>query len=162
MHTHPAISCARRSMGLETQDAHPANVAVIYPDLDGFKALNDMHGHTIGDALLSLIATRLAHALRAENLVSGVGGDGFACLITGVSSRECLQRIALTLFEAVAASFTLGELAVNVRPSIGVAMCPMDGTTVEALMLAADSAMYVAKRSRSSMSFSKGLCALPH
>jgi len=152
----------RLGSALETQDAPPASVAVIYLDLDGFKALNDTHGHTIGDALLSLIATRLAHALRAQDLVSRIGGDEFACLITGVSSRECLQRIALTLFEAVTATFKLGELAVNVRPSLGVAMSPMDGTTVEALMQAADSAMYVAKRSRSSMSFSKGLCALPH
>jgi len=152
----------RLGSALETRDAHPADVAVIYLDLDGFKALNDTYGHTIGDALLNLIATRLAHALRAEDLVSRIGGDEFACLIVGVSSRECLQRIALTLFDAVAAPFKLGELAVNVRPSIGIATCPLDGTTVEALMQTADSAMYTAKRNRSSMSFAKGFAALPH
>jgi diguanylate cyclase len=139
---------------LETQDASPANVAVIYLDLDGFKALNDTHGHANGDALLGLIATRLAHALRVQDLVSRIGGDEFACLITGVSSRERLQHIALTLFEVVSAPFKIGALAVNVRPSIGVAMCPMDGTTVEALIQAADAAMYGAKRNRSSFSFS--------
>jgi diguanylate cyclase (GGDEF)-like protein len=81
-------------------------------------------------------------------------GDEFACLITGVSSRERLQQIALTLFEVVSAPFKIGALALNVRPSIGVAMCPKDGTTVEALMQAADAAMYGAKRNRSSFSFS--------
>jgi diguanylate cyclase len=152
----------RLRSALETQDASPVNVAVIYLDLDGFKALNDTYGHAIGDALLSLIATRLAHALRAEDLVSRLGGDEYACLITGVSCRERLQRIAMTLFEAVAAPFKLGELALNVRPSIGVATYPLDGTTVEALMQAADTAMYVAKRNRSRFSFSSETYALPH
>jgi diguanylate cyclase len=152
----------RLSSALKTQDSIPANVAVIYLDLDGFKALNDSYGHANGDALLGLIATRLAHALRAEDLVSRIGGDEFACLITGVSSRERLQHIALTLFEVVSAPFKIGALVLNVRPSIGVAMCPMDGTTVEALMQAADAAMYGAKRNRSSFAFSSRLHALSH
>jgi diguanylate cyclase (GGDEF)-like protein len=147
---------------LKTQDSIPANVAVIYLDLDGFKVLNDTYGHAIGDALLGLIAMRLAHALRAEDLVSRIGGDEFACLITGVSSRERLQHIALTLFEVVSAPFKIGALVLNARASIGVAMYPMDGTTVETLMQAADAAMYRAKRNRSSFSFSSRLHALPH
>jgi GGDEF domain-containing protein len=61
--------------------------------------------------MLSLVATRLAHALRAEDLVSRLGGDESACLITGVSCRKRLQEIALTLFEAVAAPFKIGALA---------------------------------------------------
>jgi diguanylate cyclase (GGDEF)-like protein len=151
----------RLGSALEIQEPTPANVAVIYLDLDGFKALNDTYGHANGDALLSLIATRLAHALRAEDLVSRIGGDEFACLITGVSSRKRLQHIALTLFEAVSAPFKIGALALDVRPSIGVAMYPMDGTTVAALMQAADAAMYEAKRNRSSFSFSSRPHAFP-
>ena len=152
----------RLGSALKTQDSIPAHVAVIYLDLDGFKVLNDTYGHANGDALLGLIATRLAHALRAEDLVSRIGGDEFACLITGVSSRERLQHIALTLFEVVSAPFKIGALSLNVRPSIGVAMCPMDGTTVETLMQAADAAMYGAKRNRSSFSFSSRLHVVPH
>jgi diguanylate cyclase (GGDEF)-like protein len=152
----------RLGCALETQDSRPPNVAVIYLDLDGFKAVNDTYGHATGDALLGLIATRLAHALRAEDLVSRIGGDEFACLITGVSCRERLQQIAITLFEAVAAPFKIGELALNVRPSIGVAMCPLDGTTVETLVQAADAAMYGAKQNRSSFAFSSRPYALPH
>jgi diguanylate cyclase (GGDEF)-like protein len=87
-------------------------------------------------------------------LVSRLGGDEYACLITGVSCRKRLQDIALTLFEAVAAPFKIGALALSVRPSIGVAMCPLDGTTVDALMHAADAAMYGAKRNRSLFAFS--------
>jgi diguanylate cyclase (GGDEF)-like protein len=143
----------RLGCALGNQDSRPPDLAVIYLDLDGFKALNDVHGHAAGDALLSLIATRLAHALRAEDLVSRLGGDEYACLITGVSCRKRLQDIALTLFEAVTAPLKIGALTLSVSPSIGVAMCPLDGTTVDALMRAADAAMYGAKRNRSLFAF---------
>jgi diguanylate cyclase (GGDEF)-like protein len=144
----------RLGCALGNQDSRPPDLAVVYLDLDGFKALNDTYGHATGDALLSLIATRLAHAIRAKDLVSRLGGDEYACLITGVSCRKRLQDIALTLFEAVAAPFKVGALTLSVRPSIGVAMCPLDGTTVDALMHAADVAMYGAKRNCSSFAFS--------
>jgi diguanylate cyclase len=127
-------------------------LAVIYLDLDGFKALNDAHGHDTGDQLLSLVAARLAHAVRAEDLVSRLGGDEYACLITGVSSRERLQQITSTLFEAVATPFKIGTLSLAVRPSIGIAVYPTDGTTTDALMKAADTAMYAAKRKQSTHS----------
>jgi diguanylate cyclase len=130
-------------------------LAVIFLDLDGFKALNDAHGHDTGDQLLSLVAARLAHAVRAEDLVSRLGGDEYACLITGVSSRERLQQITSTLFEAVAAPFKIGTLSLEVRPSMGIAVYPTDGTTIDALMNAADTAMYAAKRKRSTYSFSE-------
>jgi diguanylate cyclase len=145
----------RLGRALRNRGSGPPDVAIIYLDLDGFKALNDAYGHATGDALLNLVATRLAHSLRAEDLVSRLGGDEYACLIAGVSSRDRLQHIVLTLFDAVTAPFKIGPLAFNVRPSIGVSMCPSDGTTVDSLMQAADAAMYEAKRNRSSFSFSR-------
>lgn len=144
------LGCALRNQG-----TGPPHLAVIYLDLDDFKALNDQYGHATGDALLNLIAERLAHALRAEDLVSRLGGDEYACLITGVSSRDRLQQIASTLFETVSAPFKVGALTLQVRPSIGIAMCPSDGTTTDDLMRAADTAMYGAKRKRSSFAFSE-------
>ncbi|MGO9933766.1 MAG: diguanylate cyclase domain-containing protein [Steroidobacteraceae bacterium] len=147
----------RLARALGNQESGPPDLAVIYLDLDGFKALNDTFGHGIGDTVLGLIARRIAHALRAEDLVSRLGGDEYACLITGVSCRKRLHDIALKLFEAVSAPCKIGALAVNVRPSIGVALCPFDGTTGEALMQAADAAMYGAKRNRSSFAFSNRL-----
>ena len=74
-------------------------LAVLYLDLDGFKALNDLHGHDTGDELLSTVARRLSHALRAEDLVSRLAGDEYACLIRGLSSRKRLRQVAATLFE---------------------------------------------------------------
>ena len=152
----------RLGRALTNQGAGPPDLAVIYLDLDDFKALNDTYGHATGDALLNLIAERLAHALRAEDLVSRLGGDEYACLITGVSNRERLQQIASTLFETVSAPFKIGALTLNVRPSIGIAVCPSDGTTTDDLMRAADTAMYGAKRQRSSFSFSERPYKVPH
>jgi diguanylate cyclase (GGDEF)-like protein len=130
-----------------------APIAVLYLDLDGFKALNDLYGHDTGDALLSTVARRLSHALRAEDLVSRLAGDEYACLISGVSSRERLQQMAATLFRVVSAPFKIGLLELTVRPSIGIALYPADGSTTDELMKAADSAMYRAKRQKSSYAF---------
>ena len=152
----------RLGRALRNQGTGPPHLAVIYLDLDDFKALNDTYGHATGDALLNLIAERLAHALRAEDLVSRLGGDEYACLITGVSSRDRLQQIASTLFETVSAPFKIGALTLQVRPSIGIAMCPSDGTTTDDLMRAADTAMYGAKRKRSSFAFSELPCTVSH
>jgi len=128
-------------------------VAVLYLDLDGFKALNDLYGHDTGDALLSTVARRLSHALRSEDLVSRLAGDEYACLISGVLSRKSLQQMAVALFHVVSAPFKIGTLELTVRPSIGIAVSPTDGSTTEELMKAADSAMYLAKRQRSSYAF---------
>lgn len=145
-----------RALGPDRE--RPPVVAVIYLDLDGFKALNDAYGHDTGDRLLHLVAARLTHAVRAEDLLSRLGGDEYACLITGVSSRERLQQIATTLFEAVSHPFTIGALVLTVRPSIGIAVYPSDGITANALLQAADCAMYQAKRSKSVCAFSKEPC----
>ena len=128
-------------------------LAVFYIDLDGFKALNDDFGHDTGDALLHLVAKRLSRTVRAEDLVSRLGGDEYACLIAGVSSRVRLQQIASTLFRSVSAPFTLGGQRLTVRPSIGIATYPSDGATTDELLRAADRAMYRSKRSKTVCSF---------
>ncbi len=152
----------RLGRALRDQGTGPPHLAVVYLDLDEFKALNDTYGHATGDALLNLIAERLAHALRAEDLVSRLGGDEYACLITGVSSRDRLRHIASTLFETVSAPFKIGALTLHVSPSIGIAVCPSDGTTTDDLLKAADTAMYEAKRKRSSFSFSERPSMVPY
>ena len=143
----------RLGLALRDEGIGIAPLAVIYLDLDGFKALNDLYGHDTGDALLSTVARRLSHALRAEDLVSRLAGDEYACLISGVSSRKRLQQLAATLFHAVSVPFKIGALELTVRPSIGIAVYPSDGSTTDELMKAADSAMYMAKRQKSSYEF---------
>jgi diguanylate cyclase len=127
--------------------------AVLYLDLDGFKAVNDAHGHGIGDQLLGIVAARLQRAIRAEDMVSRLGGDEFACLVIGLASNAQLCRLAAHLFDVVSAPVRIGELRLAVRPSIGISMCPDDALTAESLISKADAAMYHAKREQLGYAF---------
>lgn len=131
----------------------PPVLAVLYLDLDGFKPINDSHGHETGDAMLKIVAARLAGAVRVDDMVSRLGGDEFACLLVDPPPREQLAQLARKLFDSVSAPLILGDLRLTVRPSIGIAVCPADGATVEALLRSADVAMYSAKRGRCGHAF---------
>lgn len=130
-------------------------LAVLVLDLDGFKPVNDTHGHATGDELLKIIATRLSKAMRSSDWVARLGGDEFACVLTGVPGRSRLQDLAGALYEAISAPIALGTLRLRVRPSIGVAV--HDGTADgDTLIRRADAAMFAAKRARSGLTFCEG------
>jgi len=129
------------------------SLAVFFIDLDGFKQINDQHGHRVGDALLRITAARMRHAVRAADLVGRIGGDEFACIIDGLPSREQLRHIACKLFGSICAPMTIGDRPYRVRPSIGIALFPDDGATPHSLLEHADAAMYSAKRHQIGYSF---------
>lgn len=145
----------RLAFSLQCSVRDSVDLALIYLDLDGFKSVNDAHGHDAGDHLLRIVAARLKHAVRAGDFVSRLGGDEYTCLITGVTHRERVREIALTLFKAVACPFQIGTSMLTVNASIGIALYPADGATTDALMRSADAAMYAAKRERSGISFAE-------
>lgn len=123
--------------------------ALLYIDLDGFKAVNDTHGHGVGDEFLCIVASRLKRAVRAADVVGRLGGDEFACLVLDASDREQLCRLACKVHESVALPMKVGDRAMSVRPSIGIAAASFAGITAAALLAQADAAMYQAKRQRS-------------
>jgi diguanylate cyclase (GGDEF)-like protein len=123
--------------------------AVLYLYLDGFKPVNDTHGHNAGDELLKIVAARLTRAVRAEDMVSRLGGDEFACLLADLPCREQLGQLAQKLYESVSAPVKIGHLRIQISPSIGIAMCPVDGTNADSLINNADTAMYHAKQLQS-------------
>ena len=128
-------------------------LAVLYLDLDKFKPINDEYGHGVGDELLRIIAARLTRAVRADDIVSRMGGDEFACVLGGVTSQEQLGLLACKLLDAVSAPLYIGNLALCVQPSIGIAIYPTDGATTEVLLKNADAAMYSAKRQKTGYAF---------
>lgn len=142
----------RLSLAHAIDQAAP-QLAVFFVDLDGFKAINDEHGHAAGDELLGIVATRLARALRSCDVVGRMGGDEFACLLTAVRDRQQLRRLAGEVYAKVSAPIKLGELLISVRPSIGVAVFPQGGRSSEALLRSADQAMYRAKREQTGFAF---------
>jgi diguanylate cyclase (GGDEF)-like protein len=127
--------------------------AVFYLDLDGFKALNDTHGHETGDELLRIVGARLARLVRAEDFVSRIGGDEFACLLTDLTSRDQLRLRAQMFFEAISAPAKIGTLELRVAPSVGISIYPSDGVSLDALLRNADTAMYRAKRLKAGYAF---------
>lgn len=128
-------------------------LALLYVDLDGFKAINDAHGHSAGDELLAIVAVRLSRALRGDDVVGRLGGDEFGCILRGVCERPTLRRLACKVFDAISAPIKVGDLFVGVRPSVGIAVFPSDGGSADELLHAADQAMYRAKREQTGYAF---------
>jgi diguanylate cyclase (GGDEF)-like protein len=123
-------------------------LAVLYLslNLEDFKPSIDTNGHDAGDELLKTIAGRLAVAARAEDMLSRLGNDEFACLVPGLSKRDELSDFVNKLLGVVSAPLNIGVLQVCMRPSIGIAICPRDGTSAEALLMNAEFAMHRAKQ----------------
>ncbi|MGH8714656.1 MAG: diguanylate cyclase domain-containing protein, partial [Casimicrobiaceae bacterium] len=124
-------------------------LAVLYLDLDFFKAINDTYGHGAGDAVLKEFGRRLVSCLRASDTVARVGGDEFIVLIEGFLSYRHLETVARKIIETVALPIHLddsGEQTVVIAASIGIATLP-PSRTAEDLLHAADAAMFDAKTS---------------
>lgn len=145
--------CERLEHELAYMKSHRQTLALLYLDLDGFKGLNDTHGHDTGDKLLQIVGARLSRAVRSDDMVSRLGGDEFACLLSGVARRTDLEHLADKMFDVVSAPLSIGNLEMTVCPSIGIAISPNDGDTADALLKNADAAMYSAKRRKARYAF---------
>jgi diguanylate cyclase (GGDEF)-like protein len=121
---------------------------LIYIDLDDFKQVNDQYGHQVGDVYLQQSALRMQHQLRPSDLLARIGGDEFAALILDVESRVDAEEIALRLEQCFGSPFNLGQCRLHGSASVGFAVFPQDGMTRDALLSAADAAMYIVKNSK--------------
>lgn len=120
-------------------------MAVMFLDLDGFKAINDTAGHQVGDRLLAEIANRLRAAVRENDTVARLGGDEFAIILEGTKSMSSVGGIARKLLYSLASPVHVDGADLYVTTSIGVSRFPRDGEDVHTLLRKADSAMYRAK-----------------
>ena len=120
-------------------------LAVMFVDLDHFKAVNDSHGHAAGDHLLTEIAGRLQSCLREDDTLARLGGDEFIVLLPELDSSEHAIRVTHRLIEANARPYRCGDALLRVGSSIGISLYPLEGETADALMEKADEAMYQAK-----------------
>lgn len=124
--------------------------AVMVVDLDGFKAINDLHGHRVGDETLRAVATALTRRLRGTDLVARLGGDEFAVLLPH-ADEQGTAMVADGLVRVIAAcSIELGDTVVHPRGSVGAAMIDRYTVSAEQVLDEADRAMYAAKRAKSS------------
>ena len=136
---------AERSKDAITQaHAHNTPLAVIFLDLDRFKHVNDSLGHKVGDELLQEIAKRLRAVVREKDTVARVGGDEFVLLLPGANAQGA-ARVAGKLQEASLRPYEIGHHELSMAPSMGIALFPQDGDSIESLTQSADVAMYHAK-----------------
>ncbi|WP_303783422.1 diguanylate cyclase domain-containing protein [Azovibrio restrictus] len=120
-------------------------LAVLFVDLDRFKEINDHHGHQVGDRLLQEVAHRLQGGVRESDTAARLSGDEFVVMLDPVQGREEVLRVADKLLQRFQAPLTLDGLSLPVRVSIGISLFPEHGSTAQALLEAADAAMYVSK-----------------
>lgn len=119
--------------------------AVCFLDLDGFKDVNDVHGHAIGDELLKQVSSRLLRCVRDGDMVARLGGDEFTMLLCSLQDAADAIRIAQRILQALRRPFLCAGRSVLVSASVGISIAPRDGTGTDILLRKADVAMYQAK-----------------
>jgi diguanylate cyclase (GGDEF)-like protein/PAS domain S-box-containing protein len=121
------------------------HLALLFIDLDHFKAVNDTLGHNNGDLLLTEAAQRLQNCVRESDTVARLGGDEFTIILGELDDTRGVDRIAQAILKSMAAPFILGGETAYVSASIGITLYPEDATVIETLVKNADQAMYAAK-----------------
>ncbi len=137
----------RLEIMIKQAERHNAKVAIMFLDLDRFKNINDSLGHMIGDMLLKEVASRFRSIVRAEDTVARLGGDEFVILLYEVTHSGDVIRVAKKIIEAMQVPVQIGQHALHVTSSIGVALFPSDGKDIHQLLKNADTALYRAKES---------------
>jgi diguanylate cyclase (GGDEF)-like protein len=137
----------RQLLGEALRAATVGNVpcAIMFLDLDGFKPVNDTFGHPKGDAVLQAVAKRLCDEVAADGHVGRLGGDEFAIVVPDAQSRRKIEQLADRIIVAIAEPFLIDGIEIRIGVSVGCAFGPIDGATVDDLILKADLALYQAK-----------------
>jgi diguanylate cyclase (GGDEF)-like protein/PAS domain S-box-containing protein len=131
---------------IEAAQLTDSGLAVLYFDLDGFKLINDTHGHSFGDTLLKQCVRRVRGCVRETDILARMGGDEFTLIATGIDAREKAQVIAEQVLALLSESFIVDGHELLVTASLGISLFPFDGANGETLLRHADAAMYEAKR----------------
>lgn len=136
----------RCAQAIQSSIRHKSEIALIALDIDHFKRINDTLGHDIGDQFLVTLAKRLKESIRKEDTIARLGGDEFAILLANVSGREGAKTVARNILENITQPVNINGNELLVTSSIGITVCPNDGSKYPELLKNADMAMYRAKK----------------
>ena len=147
----------RLEHGLELAKRHGWTLAVMFLDLDAFKAINDNYGHDAGDSVLCTISDRLKANTRSDDTVCRYGGDEFLFLLMGIKNKQAVEKIAQSLLKIIQQPCIVKKcdsvIKLSITSSIGISIYPQDGETADDLIKSADKAMYKSKLKKSGYSF---------
>lgn len=143
----------RLANAIAIADRRSWSLAVLFLDLDAFKAVNDAHGHAAGDIVLREMADRLIQVCRQEDTVCRCGGDEFLALLLDPKSRGGIEAIVTRISDGIRHPVRIENQSIMLDISVGVAIYPTDGTFGEELVRNADTAMYRAKENKSGWHF---------
>jgi diguanylate cyclase (GGDEF)-like protein len=118
----------------------------MFVDLDRFKHVNDAFGHSVGDELLKMAASRLLGALRRADTVARTGGDEFVVVLCEIGDAKAAEKISSKIIDELARPFHCGGHELEISCSIGISVYPADGRNIPTLLVNADTAMYQAKK----------------
>jgi diguanylate cyclase (GGDEF)-like protein/PAS domain S-box-containing protein len=137
----------RQLLGEALREATAGNYccAILFMDLDGFKPVNDTFGHPKGDAVLRAVAKRLVEEVGSAGHVGRMGGDEFSVVIPDAQSRKKIEQLAQGIIDSIKEPYDIEGTTISIGVSIGCAFGPVDGATVDDLILKADLALYEAK-----------------
>lgn len=151
-HFDALTGCANRRLfedrceqAIVSASRHRHHIALIGLDIDHFKRINDTLGHDAGDEYLVTLVSRLKQCVRREDTIARLGGDEFAILLANVNGQEGAEVVARNILEAITQPVSLKGNELVISSSIGITMCPTDGTHYPDLLKNADLAMYRAK-----------------
>jgi diguanylate cyclase (GGDEF)-like protein len=166
-HTDPLTQLTNRRglnealAGAVREASAAKSLAVYVIDLDGFKPVNDQHGHDAGDELLIAVAKRLRASVRGVDTVARIGGDEFVVVAAGLSGLGQAQDIGTKLLDAFVSPFGVQERTFAIGATIGFAMAPVDGVDAAALLKIADAGLYAGKKAGKNR-LMRGELASPH
>lgn len=121
-------------------------IALLFIDLDGFKAVNDDYSHDAGDKVLQIVAKRLQSITRVDDLIIRLGGDEFVVLVVEVAEKQTSKVVATKMIAKISEPYNIDDKIILIGASIGISIYPDHGTTIDDLIQNADKAMYTAKK----------------
>ena len=154
----------RMQKAIATASQRRLQLALLFIDLDGFKDVNDVLGHAVGDRLLATVAARIAACVRSDDIACRYGGDEFVALLTNLNDASIAVDVSQKIRKHIAERYTIDGNQIRITASIGLAVYPDDGDRYDALLGRADAAMFRDKAARgggSAACNSRVACARP-
>lgn len=136
----------RLEQAIATAERQRQHFALLFIDLDGFKPVNDAHGHAVGDEVLKLVGQRLNLVIRGMDTAARLGGDEFVVILTDIRNRENAERVAEKIIGELSLPYQVAGETISISASIGASLYPSDQKAGDELLRTADEAMYRAKR----------------